>query len=491
MQKTVTDTSTSEEMAFKMLDAEKVEQIELAHPGDGLEPVSYTEGRKIVHKIDWRLITALGLMFAVSLMDRNNMGSANIAGMAQQLHLEVGFRFSTVILLFFVPYLVFQWPSALLARKIGPRIFLPAVTFAWGVTMIGMGFVKNWGALAALRVVVGLFEAGLFPGALYLLQMWYCRYDVHKRYSSFYLISVVGSSLSGVMAYGFMQMGGVGGYLGWTYIFVWEGVLTCAIALIGAYLIVDFPQEAQNSRNFLTPDELAYVIRLLERDRRDAHHEPFSWGQFLRSGLDMKIWFFAILFFCSTMMAYSISFFLPIILNQKMGYGVGVSQVLSTPPNFFAAACMYFEAWLGDKYHIRGPIIFANALIAVCGLCLQAWSTAASTQYLGVFLVCAGSNSTIPTVMAYQANNIRGQWKRAFASASLITLGASGGIVGALVFRSQDSPQYLPGIYASLASCAIALAVVTGLMIYFRKKNKEVDSGQAVIEGLPGFHYTL
>lgn len=77
--------------------------------------------------------------------------------------------------MFFVTYLIFQWPCAVLARKIGPRVFLPAVTVAWGIVMLGMGFVHHWGELVALRAVVGLFEAGLLPGALFLLQMWYCR----------------------------------------------------------------------------------------------------------------------------------------------------------------------------------------------------------------------------------------------------------------------------------------------------------------------------
>ena len=150
-------------------------------------------------------------------------------------------------------------------------------------------------------------------------------------------------------------------------------------------------------------------------------------------------------------MAYALSYFLPIILNEKMGFGVGVSQVLSTPPYFFAAIYMYAQGWLADKYHIRGPHVAFNSLVSICGLCLLAWTKSAGSQYFGIFLVAAGSNAQIPCVMAWQANNIRGQWKRAFSSASLITLGGLGGIVGGLVFRSQDSPQYLPGMYASLA----------------------------------------
>lgn len=77
-----------------------------------------------------------------------------------------------------------------------------------------------------------------------------------------------------------MQMDGVGGLSGWRYIFIWEGVLTCLIGIIGALLIVDFPQKAQNSWKFLSSDEIAYVIQLLESDRTDIQEEPFSWRRF-------------------------------------------------------------------------------------------------------------------------------------------------------------------------------------------------------------------
>lgn len=90
-----------------------------------------------------------------------------------------------------------------------------------------------------------------------------------------------------------------------------------------------------------------------------------------------------------------------------------------------------------------------------------------------------------------QANNIRGQWKRAFSSASLVALGSIGGIAGALVFRSQDAPHYRPGIWAVIACNILIVATVVIMTIYFRICNKKVDKGTMVIEGLPGFKYTL
>ncbi|KAJ5679634.1 phthalate transporter [Penicillium macrosclerotiorum] len=447
--------------------------------------------RHIVHKIDRRLITGLGLLFGVSLMDRTNLGNASIAGMQKDLSLEMGSRYSLVVLIFFVPYVLFQLPSSIIVQKLGPRKFLAGITFFWGIVMMCFGFVRDWKVMLGLRVILGTFEAGLFPGAVYLLSLWYPRYDVHKRYSSFYLISTVGASLSGVLAYGFMQMDGLGGLNAWEWIFVMEGLLTCVLAIIGYVLIISFPQDAHNAHNFLSRREIDFVLQRINQDRHDVEDEPFSASAFLKPALEWKVWGFALIFLCSTVIAYSLAFFLPIILSYRLGFSVGVSQVLSTPPYFFAGIVMYLEGWLGDKWRCRSPFIIYNALQTIVGLCLLEWVNSSGVQYFAIFLVTAGCNATVPAVLSWQANNIRGQWKRAFCSASMITSGGTGGIVGALVFRSQDAPQYFPGIVASIA-CNVVILIVTGVLtVFMHYENRKAKRGMVKIEGLVDFYYTL
>jgi MFS family permease len=133
-----------------------------------------------------------------------------------------------------------------------------------------------------------------------------------------------------------------------------------------------------------------------------------------------------------------------------MGFSIGASQCLVAPPVVFAGMLMLICGWLGDKYRIRGPIVIFNAILSIIGLILLAWGKLAGVKYLGVFLTAAGVQANIPTAMAYQANNILGQWTRAFASATLVCGGGLGGISGSLIFRSQDAPRYLNGIYGCI-----------------------------------------
>ena len=118
--------------------------------------------RRLVRKIDWRLLPCLALTYSFALIDRVNLPNARIAGMDEDLGLSVGDRYSIVSMIFFVPYVVFQFPSNIVIRKIGAMWWLPSIVMAWGVVMIGMGFSKEWTDLLAMRVLLGVCEVSCF-----------------------------------------------------------------------------------------------------------------------------------------------------------------------------------------------------------------------------------------------------------------------------------------------------------------------------------------
>jgi hypothetical protein len=101
------------------------------------------------------------------------------------------------------------------------------------------------------------------------------------------------------------------------------------------------------------------------------------------------------------------------------------------------------------------------------------------------------SNGGIPTVMAYQANNIRGQWKRAFASATLVGFGGIGGIAGSTIFRTQDAPEYIPGIIGCIAVNVLIILLTAINTVIFKRQNKRADRGEVVLEGDVNFRYTI
>ncbi|KAJ9604234.1 hypothetical protein H2200_011068 [Cladophialophora chaetospira] len=458
------------------------------------DPVySYAEQRKIIHRLDRRLITIAGIIYMNSLMDRSNLPNAAIAGMLVDLGMAQGFRYSTVALVFFVTYTIFQPPATILTRKIGPRPFLSGICLAWGATMVGFGFVQDWVVLIPLRLLLGLFEAGYFPGVVYLISTWYSRFDMQKRYAAFYCLGLVASGCSGILAFGLQQMDGLGGLEGWRWIFIIFGLMTVAAAILGWIYLVDFPDVAVDKHHwrFLSRQEIEFVIRRINKDRDDARRERWNFRSWLSAGADWKIWMFALQFFSLTTQAYALAYFLPIILRDNMGFSIGESQMLTAPPYAGAAIVMFICAWVGDKYRIRGPLLFFSATLGLIGLPLLGWAGSPAARYIGCFLTCACANGGIPTVMAYQANNIRGQWKRAFASATLVGFGGIGGIAGSTVFRSQDAPTYRPGVWACIVCNIVTVTIVIINSIIFKRQNSRAEKGEVVLEEDPNFRYTI
>ncbi|KAL8993801.1 MAG: hypothetical protein Q9169_006072 [Polycauliona sp. 2 TL-2023] len=457
---------------------------------------SDAEINRIIRKVDLRLVPLCGLLYCVSLLDRTNLSNAAIAGMTVELNLRTTNpdRYSVITLVFFITYVVFQPPTTILTRFFGPRIWLASLTLAWGIVMICFGFVQDWTALVGLRALLGVLESGFFPGVVYLLSTWYKRYEVGKRYSIFYLIGSLASAFGGILAFGLVQMDGISGYRGWRWIFIIEGCLTCIVAFLGFAFLVSFPDN-KNFRSiipFLSLEERQLICARVNQDRSDADLEKFTVKRWLSGAKDVKVWAYCLCFGCATTVSYALAYFLPIILNQGLGFEAEVAQCLIAPPYAFAAIIMILTGWFGDKYHQRGACVAFNAVLCIIGLAVMGWAYGdLRARYFGAFFATAGANANVPSVLTYQANNIRGQWKRAFCSATLVGGGALGGIVGSTVFRSQDSPTYVPGLSVAMGSQVVILITVALLTVNFKAQNKKADKGEKILEDLEGFRYTV
>ncbi|TGZ77489.1 MFS general substrate transporter [Ascodesmis nigricans] len=453
----------------------------------GLDPV---REKAILKKVDWRLLPILGALYSVALIDRTNMSNANVAGMSVDLKLYEGERYSIALLMFFVPYFIFELPSNILLRKVGAAVWLSTIVLLWGIVMIGMGFVKTWVQLTILRTVLGLFEAGFFPGCVYLVSCWYVRYEVQKRMAAFYLVSVVVGGFSNILAYGLMQMDGLGGVEGWRWIFIMEGIITCLLGFLSYVSIIDFPDKVrEKGKTFITEEEVEIIKWRIEQDRDDAVADELTMAKVVKHLSDWKLWCFALMFMCSTVASYALSFFMPIII-RNMGFDGGIAQVLSAPPYVAAVIIGMSLAVLADHLRMRGPIIVVQSLITITGLILVAYGKTFGPRYFGLFLGISGANANVPAVLSYQSNNVRTQSKRAVSSALQVGFGAIGGIFASTVFRQKDAPGYVPGLWATVG-CQLFIVTLCGVFtVYFRRKNAQQQRGEAVLEGHERFTYT-
>lgn len=175
------------------------------HSTDGDVIFDAVEEKRLLRKIDWRLLPILGALYSIALIDRTNVSAlvflriplatnqtsqianARVAGMGADLNLQIGDRYTIVLVLFFPTYFLLELPSNMILRKVGSANWLSFIALSWGAVMIGQGFVESWISLGICRILLGAFEAGFFPGCVYLITCWYKRYEVQKRYVWDYL----------------------------------------------------------------------------------------------------------------------------------------------------------------------------------------------------------------------------------------------------------------------------------------------------------------
>lgn len=223
----------------------------------------------------------------------------------------------------------------------------------------------------------------------------------------------------------------------WRWIFIIEGAITVVAGVGSWFIIVDFPDSDKNT--FLTPEERAFVKARLVADRGPEEREKVTIKIVLKTAADWKPWAFSLMYMAGAVGVYAFLFFLPIILRGGLGYSLEMSFILSTPPSLFAVVSAMTVSWLADKVKLRGPFVILQGLIGVVGLCMTGFLDSPTPRYIGTFLGVAGANGLVVTTLAWQANNIVGDARRAVSTGILISMSGVGGIYSSMVFRKYYS----------------------------------------------------
>jgi MFS family permease len=187
---------------------------------DDISPEQKRIEAKVLRKVDLRLIPILGLLYSVAGLDRVNLSNARVAGMNKDLRFDIGDRYSIALLVFFITYCLFEMPTTLLLRPVGPKNLLNGLAISWGVVMLGMGWVNDWRLIVVCRMLIGILEAGFLPCCMFLLSTWYQRFEIQQRMSWWYLINLFVSAFGNILAWAIVKLDGAHGIAGWRWIFM-------------------------------------------------------------------------------------------------------------------------------------------------------------------------------------------------------------------------------------------------------------------------------
>lgn len=436
--------------------------------------------KKLLRKMDLRIVPTLALLYLMSFLDRGNIGNANIEGLSVDLGLSSS-QYSMTLTVFFFTYCAFEVPSNMLLKKLRPSIWLPTIMVAWGAVMIGMGFVTGYTSLLITRLLLGVTEAGLFPGVAFFLTQWYCSKELQYRQALFFSAASIAGAFSGLLAFAIAKMDGASGLEGWRWIFILEGILTVLVAFVAYFILYDYPDTA----GFLTHEERAFIQHRLKYESHSqgktingvtiVENEEHGSRYLKQAFTDWQLIFHIFNFWAIGVPLYGISLFLPSIL-RGLGYSVAKSQLMTVPIYVTASILSVIQAYVSDRAGKRAPFIFGSFLLMLLGMTLAITAnpeTRPMQIYGGVFITCAGLYPGFPGVISWNANNQSGSYKRAVAMAIHIGMGNMSGAISSNIYRTKDKPYFKLGHATVLAFVSAGVVSVICLFFFYRIANQK------------------
>ncbi|EAU87174.2 hypothetical protein CC1G_05863 [Coprinopsis cinerea okayama7 len=248
--------------------------------------IGQVDEKALVRKLDLALVPWPSFLYLLTFLGRTSVGNAKLYGLDEDLGLSDS-QYLLSLTIFFISYALFEVPSNVLLKKLRPSIWLSLMMFIWGLIMLSQAFVRDFPQLMAVRWLLGMFEAGLFPGVSYYLSCWYKRSEYGLRAAWFFSAGTIAGAFGGLLAAAISKMDGIAGKPAWAWIFILEGILTVIVSTASFWIIQDFPETAK----FLTEAERTVVIRRLQSDNQfSAGGEKFRKRYLWQSLKDWKTW---------------------------------------------------------------------------------------------------------------------------------------------------------------------------------------------------------
>ncbi|KAK1624428.1 inner membrane transport protein yfaV [Colletotrichum phormii] len=349
-----------------------------------------------IRKVDVRLVPMLAVLYLISHLDRANIGNAKIEGLAKDLGLS-GVQWNIALSVFFVPYVLLEVPSNIILKKFNrPSVYLGTLVTIWGVIM------------------TCVFEAGFYPGAVYLCTFWYLPRDL-------------------------------------------EGIFTVGLGIATFFFLIDRPSL---SGKWLTPEEIRFLeiqhfIKQGGRFQDEKQEDKFKWHDLKAVVTNWRLYMQAWTLLATSACSYGTKFTLPTI-TKAMGFNNTAAQLMTVPPYFCGAASAIFFARLSDRYYWRMPFVaIPMGLITIgYGVIISFKGDLSGNiagAMVGFIITCMGIYPIQPAGSSWAANNLAPASRRAIGVAFNICVGNIAGIIGSYMYLDNEKPKYYTGFGLSLA----------------------------------------
>jgi ACS family tartrate transporter-like MFS transporter len=416
------------------------------------DPPGVEIGARTMALVRRRLIPFMFLLYIVAYLDRINVGFA-----ALQMNRDLGFSDAVYGLgagIFFLGYVAFEVPSNLILHRVGARIWIARIMVTWGIVSAAMMFVQSATAFYVLRFLLGVAEAGFFPGMLLYLTHWFPAGERARAVALFMTATAVAGLIGGPLSGALLQLHGTGGLAGWQWLFVLEGLPAVVLGVIVWFVLAEGPQDAR----WLPEPERQWLAGTLRREEElKAAQGVHTIRRALTSG---RIWALGVLYFLLVTAMYGVAFWLPQIIRNLSGLSDFAVGFASAVPYLLAAICMVPVARHSDKtrerrWHVAVPC-------AAGGIAMVA-TAFVDNPVAGLLLLSCGAIgiwAALGPCWALPMSVLSGP--AAAAGLALInSIGNVGGFVGpSLVGLAREATDSFAGGLVVIAASMLGAAVV-------------------------------
>ncbi len=423
---------------------------------DTATPTSSLLEQRAIRKITWRLIPFLMLLYFVAFLDRINIGFA-----ALTMNKEIGLTsqmFGLGAGIFFLGYFLFEVPSTVILHNVGARFWIGRVMITWGLVSVAMAFTRGPISFYVLRFLLGLAEAGFFPGIILYLSYWFPANHRSAVTAMFMAAAPVAGFIGSPVSGALLQLDGLLGLRGWQWLFLLEGVPAVALGFITFRFLTDRPADAV----WLSADERDWLSSAIHEDQsgiKDPHSRSV-W----RALADWKVAALSLAYFGTSAGLYTIGFWAPLII-KGLGFSVFHVGLLVAIPNLVAVVGMILWSRNSDRTGERYWHAALACLIGAIGMAVAARSgSSAFFAIAGLSLTAFGVSAAKPPLWCLPTIFFSGT--AAAASIGLInSLGTLGGFAGPYMIGSTEgtSGHFTRGLYlvgGTLIVSAITIVIM-------------------------------
>jgi MFS family permease len=404
-------------------------------------------------------------------LDQNAIANARLNNFEEDLNLK-GTQYNTCISILYVGYLLTQIPSNMLlsSRKVRPSIYMGLCTMAWAIVATLTACVHNYTGLVLVRFFLGVVEAPFYPGALFLLSLFYTRKEIATRISILYAGNIFATAFAGLIAAAvFATLSDVRGVHGWQWLFIIEGLVTFIVGAVAMFLLPDYPLTTR----WLTEAERQMAHDRIQRDTVGAQGSKGLREGFAQAIRDPRLYVFCIM---QNMHLSATSFnqFFPTVVSA-LGFNHTITLVLCTPPSLLAGCVGVLIGLSSGKLNERTWHITLMMGMAIAGFIISAVTLNMPARYVSCFMFASGCYAVNSVILGWISATLGQTSEKKAVSLSIVNVVSMASFIYTpYLYPKSDGPKYITAMSSNACFAFVSILAAWGMNLWLKHTNRRL-----------------